>query len=101
MSDVPVVLVTGARKGIGRFLAEHFLQQGCVVIGCSRQSSDLSHAAYRHHELDVADEPSVRRLFTETAREFKRLDALINNAGLASMNHALLTPASTAALEAA
>ena len=54
--DPQVVLVTGARKGIGRALAEHFLEQGALVEGCSRREADWSHDNYRHHLADVADE---------------------------------------------
>lgn len=95
MSDSRVILITGTRKGIGRHLAEQFLAEGCVVIGCSRETSDLTHANYRHHCLDVCDEDAVRQLFGATRKEFGGLDVLINNAGIASMNHAVLTPAAT------
>jgi 3-oxoacyl-[acyl-carrier protein] reductase len=87
----PVALITGTRTGIGRYLAEHYLGRGYEVFGCSRRPSDLSHPGYHHFCLDVADEPEVRKLFAAVARG-GRLDALINNAGMASMNHALLTP---------
>lgn len=96
MTDQQVMLITGARKGIGRFLAEHYLQQAYVVIGCSRTASDLQAPGYRHHCLDVADESAVKKMFLEVSREFGRVDILVNNAGIASMNHFLLTPLSTA-----
>lgn len=91
-----VVLVTGARKGIGRYLAEQYLSRGAVVVGCSRSANDLEHSRYRHFLLDVADESAVKELFAAVRKEFGRVDALINNAGIASMNHFLLTPLSTA-----
>lgn len=94
-SDRPVMVVTGTRKGIGRHLASHYLEQGWVVVGCSRQASDLEHPAYRHFELDVFDEPGVKKLFSDVRKRWGRLDALVNNAGVASMNHALLTPVAT------
>ncbi len=96
MSDAkPVMVVTGARKGIGRFLAEHYLANGWIVAGCSRDASDLENASYRHFCLDVADEKAVTAMLRSVAREFGRLDVLLNNAGIASMNHALLTPLAT------
>lgn len=91
----PVMVITGTRKGIGRFLAEHYLAQGWIVAGCSRESSDLTHEDYRHFCLDVADEKAVTAMLRAVSREFNRLDVLLNNAGIASMNHALLTPKST------
>ena len=90
-----VMLITGTRKGIGRFLAEHYLGEGWIVAGCSRGASDLEHPNYRHFELDVSDERAVVSMLRAVAREFHQLDVLLNNAGIASMNHALLTPLST------
>jgi 3-oxoacyl-[acyl-carrier protein] reductase len=95
VSDERVIVITGTRKGIGRYLAEKHLNAGARVIGCSRGECDLEHENYRHHCLDVADETAVRKLFSATRKEFGRLDVLINNAGIASMNHAMLTPAKT------
>ena len=90
-----VVLITGTRKGIGLHLAEHFITQGWRVVGCSRNESEFSHPHYRHFVLDVGDEPAVKQMFAAIRTDFGRLDALINNAGVASMNHFLLTPVET------
>lgn len=89
------MLITGTRKGIGRYLAEYYLARGWTVAGCSRDASDLQHPAYVHYELDVADEPAVRRMTADISRRLQRLDVLLNNAGIASMNHVLLTPGAT------
>ncbi len=91
----PVTLITGTRKGIGRFLAEHYLARGHIVYGCSRGELDWSADGYTHFIADVADEKEVKRIFSGIRREHGRLDNLINNAGIASMNHSLLTPLST------
>jgi len=95
-SEKPVMLVTGARKGIGRFLAEHYLSKGYLVEGCSRGEIDLKDAGYRHHQVDVADEKAVRTMIADISKRHGRLDAVLNNAAIASMNHVLLTPAKTA-----
>jgi 3-oxoacyl-[acyl-carrier protein] reductase len=94
-SDAPVTLITGARKGIGRYLAERLLDRGERVAGLSRTPSDLQHERYLHFETDVADEAGVRRAVQGIRQRFGRLDNLVSNAGIASMNHALLTPAPT------
>lgn len=96
MSDARVLMVTGARTGIGRALAERYLARGFTVVGCSRTASDLRHAAYRHYLLDVADEERVKAMFIETRKTLGRLDVVLNNAGIAAMNSALLTPLSQA-----
>lgn len=89
-----MVVITGARRGIGRDLAERFLSKGWCVFGNSRMFSDLVHPDYRHVCGDVGNEADVRALFERVRQEAGRLDVLINNAGIAAMNHALLTPLS-------
>ena len=96
MSNRQVMVITGSRKGIGRFLAEHYVQNGYEVVGCSRAPSDLQLPMYHHYCLDVADEPAVKKMFLEISQKFGPVHVLINNAGIASMNHSLLTPLSTA-----
>lgn len=91
----PVALITGTRKGIGRHLAEHFCEKGLTVFGCSRGEPDWAHDNYRHFTCDVTDESAVRKIFSAIRKEFGRLDILLNNAGIASMNHSLLTPVDT------
>ncbi len=95
MTDVPVTLITGTRKGIGRFLAEQFAAKGHAVVGCSREQPDWTAPNYFHVCCDVSDEPAVLKLFAAVRERYGRLDHLINNAGIASMNHCLLTPVGT------
>tara|TARA_Y100000588_G_scaffold355647_4_gene411071 strand:- start:1829 stop:2527 length:699 start_codon:yes stop_codon:yes gene_type:complete len=95
MAEPRVILVTGARKGIGNSLARHYAGLGDRVIGCSRKPAD-EYENYRHLCLDVCDETAVGELFSEIKSTHGRIDALINNAGIAAMNHALLTPLDTA-----
>jgi 3-oxoacyl-[acyl-carrier protein] reductase len=88
-----VALITGSRKGIGRALAERFCELGATVIGCSRSPAEWEHERYQHHCADISDEQAVCELMSSIRRRHGRLDILINNAGIAAMNHALLTPA--------
>jgi 3-oxoacyl-[acyl-carrier protein] reductase len=91
-----VILITGTRKGLGFDLAMDYLEQGCIVCGCSRGESSISHANYRHFVLDVTDEMAVVAMVRMVKKEFKRIDILLNNAGIASMNHILTTSYTTA-----
>jgi 3-oxoacyl-[acyl-carrier protein] reductase len=95
MTDDRVLLVTGARKGIGRHLAEHYSAAGWRVVGVSREEAAPLPARYRHVCADVEDEPAIIRLMAGVRATEGRLDAVVNCAGVAAMNHALLTPAST------
>lgn len=90
----PVALVTGARKGIGKYLVERLVQSGYEVVGCSREAPDWTLERYCHFQVDVSREDQVQRLFAEIRKRYGRLDVTINNAGVASMNHFLLTPVS-------
>lgn len=90
--SAPVTLITGARKGIGRRLAEHYLAAGHSVIGCSRKASELRHERYQHFCVDVADTAAAREMFSEIEGRYGRLDHLVNNAAVAGINHFLLTP---------
>ena len=53
--DRPVTLVTGARKGLGRALAEHYVALGHEVVGCSRKPAEWDHPRYRHVLADVVN----------------------------------------------
>lgn len=95
MNRDTVVLITGTRSGIGKHLAEHFLEMGASVEGCSRKPTDWDAPGYTHHTLDVADEAKVRGMVADIRKRHGRLDVTVNNAAVASMNLALLTPASS------
>lgn len=96
MADPRVMVITGTRKGIGRHLAEHYAKRDFLVFGCSRSPADHPLPNYRHFCLDVADEPAVKKMFGQIRSEQGRVDVLVNNAAIASMNHVLLTPKATA-----
>ena len=95
MIEKQITLITGTRKGIGRFLVEHYTSLGHVVIGCSRGEVEYSIENYQHFCLDVSNEKEVKRMFIKIRKTHGRLDVLINNAGIASMNHSLLTTMDT------
>jgi 3-oxoacyl-[acyl-carrier protein] reductase len=90
-----VILITGTSKGIGRYLAEYYAHKGFRVVGCSRKSIDYEMENYKHFIVDVSNESDVKKMMMIVRKKYKRLDILINNAGLAAMNHILLTPLKT------
>jgi 3-oxoacyl-[acyl-carrier protein] reductase len=95
MPERQVMLVTGASRGIGRFLAGYYLQRGFLVEGCSRGDPGLEQEGYEHHRVDVTDEEQVAGMLAAIQGRHGRLDVAVNNAGAASMNHLLLTPGSS------
>ncbi len=96
MGEPRVVLVTGASRGIGEYLARRFAQRGDTVVGCARSSVGPPGNGFEYCSVDVTDESQVRRLVRGIARDHQRLDVAINCAGVASMNHVLLTPGEAA-----
>jgi 3-oxoacyl-[acyl-carrier protein] reductase len=91
----PVMVITGTRKGIGRHLVDYYRKQGYVIAGCSRAPMEETIDGYHHYCLDVADESAVQDMVFDVVKREGRIDVLVNNAGIASMNHCLLTPAKT------
>ncbi|MED4454440.1 SDR family oxidoreductase [Metabacillus fastidiosus] len=95
MNNTPITLISGTRKGIGKFLAQYYVEKGHYVIGCSRSDIDWNLDNYQHWIADVSDEKAVKKMFSMIKKEYGKVDNVINNAGIASMNHSLLTPIST------
>ena len=93
--SVPITLITGSSKGIGKYLAEHYVGKGHRVIGCSRQMPEWKLNNYEHFTLSVYEEDDVKKVLSVVRKKYGRLDNLINNAGIASMNHSMLTPTET------
>lgn len=91
-----VIVITGSRKGLGKSLAEHYLSLGHTVIGCSRQEGTIIHDNYEHFLTDVSNEREVIKMVRSAKKAHSHIDILINNAGIAAMNHLLTTPLSSA-----
>jgi 3-oxoacyl-[acyl-carrier protein] reductase len=87
-----VVVITGARKGVGRLLAEYFLCEGASVVGMSRGETSITHTNYGHYSVDVGDDTAVRAAFVQIGRSHGRVDIVINNAAVLTSIHALLMP---------
>lgn len=89
--SAPVVLVTGAGRGIGLATARRFRADGWRValldIDAALLDSAMASLAAPETTLalhcDVADTPAVQAAVRRAASQFGRLDALVNNAGTA------------------
>lgn len=91
-----VVIISGARMGIGRALAEALLRRGACVVMNARDAGALEKmrdglcdsATVRLYDRihavagDVGLPEDCRRIVEETLRVFGKIDILINNAGI-------------------
>ena len=87
-----MIIVTGASRGLGRAITERLIKKGEDVIGLARNTSGLKIHAI---ECDVSNYASVKNASKEVKRIKKPVKALINAAGVASMNMAVTTDEST------
>lgn len=86
------VIVTGASRGLGRFCADQLAAKGYNVVGFGRTPDGK--AGFEMREVDVSDSESVAAAMHDFRRD-KSVYALINAAGIASMNLVVTTPAET------
>lgn len=86
-------VITGASRGLGRYCAERLQQTGeWRVVGLARHPD--KDAPFEQRPCDVADPNQVAAVFADLRRD-RELFALINAAGIASMNLFLTTPVAT------
>jgi len=83
-----VALVTGAARGIGLATTHRFLREGWQVVMIDRDGEELTKVSQGLNAAlpiiaDVSEPDQVERFIGETEKRFGRLDALVNNAGVA------------------
>ncbi len=86
-----VAIVTGAGKGIGKAIAEKFFREGALValwdidlplaksVAASYDSSGQKAMAIK---MDITNETAVTNAVSEVMKKFRRIDVLVNNAGI-------------------
>jgi len=95
MLEGKLALVTGASRGIGQAIALELGRQGAVVAGTSTSESgaagitaQLTGAGVqgRGYVLDVNDEAAMQQVVDQVQRDWGRVYALVNNAGITRDN---------------
>jgi NAD(P)-dependent dehydrogenase (short-subunit alcohol dehydrogenase family) len=83
MEDNRVVLITGAKGGLGTFVTEAFLAAGDTVVGTSKsiQESDFYHSRFVAMASDLTDAASAARLVDCVIQRFQRIDVLVHVMG--------------------
>ena len=86
-----VAIVTGGNSGIGEAIAEMFAKEGAKVVVASLGASAKDNIAkklkamgadYLMVPCDISKEEDVKKVFDKTIKKFKRVDVMINNAGV-------------------
>tara|TARA_B100001750_G_scaffold181686_1_gene150286 strand:+ start:4901 stop:5656 length:756 start_codon:yes stop_codon:yes gene_type:complete len=82
-----VVLVTGGSRGIGKAIGKLFAEQGANVVITSKNekilkktSNEIKNSFYV--KGDIRKEKDVKRIIEKTIKNFRKIDILINNAGV-------------------
>ncbi len=88
------VLITGASSGIGFEISKQFLHHGADLIICSSNLYKIK-KAYKnlsliknknqkifHMRVDISSEQQIKKMIRQSIKKFKKIDILINNAGV-------------------
>jgi 3-oxoacyl-[acyl-carrier protein] reductase len=72
------VLITGTSRGLGKTMAEYFIENKWSVIGLSRSKSAIKSNQYKHYKVDIKDSIAVKAVFDK----LPNIDILINNSAV-------------------
>jgi 3-oxoacyl-[acyl-carrier protein] reductase len=100
-----VAVITGANRGIGKCITETFAANGADIIACMRAVSSETEKWIKYLELkfnvsvncvklDLENEESIKKAIQEIFSISKRIDVLVNNAGIANGALFQMTPIS-------
>lgn len=86
--DNKVILVTGASSGLGKTFADYFINKGAKVIVCSRRNKFKNkfyknYKNFYYYKFDLNNINRIKLFIKKLIKKFKRIDILINNAGVA------------------
>jgi 3-oxoacyl-[acyl-carrier protein] reductase len=84
-----VIIVTGASKGLGRAVCERLIEKKLHILGVAR---NVDNVPFESISCDVSSYESVKTVAQQLKKNGVRVDALVNAAGIASMNLAITTP---------
>ncbi|MEE4563929.1 oxidoreductase [Paenibacillus polymyxa] len=88
LSEQKVWLITGCSTGFGRHIAEQTIDAGYKVVVTARNVEQITELTAGHEDhvlalpLDVTNPEQIRNAVDHTIEKFKRIDVLVNNAGI-------------------
>jgi 3-oxoacyl-[acyl-carrier protein] reductase len=86
-----MIVVTGASRGLGRAICDRLIQKNIDVLGLARNVEEVPFPAV---SCDVSSYESVKAVAQQLKKDGVKVTGLINAAGIASMNLAVITPQS-------
>ena len=84
-----MIIITGGTSGLGKAIAEDLRNRGENVVTLSRRHDNEDAC---HFPCDITDYQSLKDVYLKLSRSKQRCKALINCAGISSMNLAITTP---------
>ncbi len=87
-----MIVVTGASRGLGKAICERLQEKGKRVIGLARETGSIEFDAVK---CDVSDHASVKSASRIVKKMAEPVEAVVNAAGIASMNLAVTTDEAT------
>lgn len=91
-TSTSIAVITGVSRGLGRAMAEGFIQQGWIVAGCCRNpeaAKELSNTYPKPHlflPADVSDSTAVETFCKTVLNELGPPNLLLNNAAIINPN---------------
>jgi len=95
MSERKTILITGVTRGVGRAMAEKFIELGHIVLGCGRSESIITSmnktfsTPHRFDLVDVSSDDQVRKWAEQVLKTHTAPDLILNNAAVINRNAAL------------
>lgn len=89
-------MVTGTTRGVGKCIAEHFLNNGAQVVGFARGEATVHHKDYLHYQVDLADAVAIQNIFAAVRKNITSIDIVINSAAVLTSQYAMIMPLSAA-----
>jgi NADP-dependent 3-hydroxy acid dehydrogenase YdfG len=86
-----ITIISGASRGIGRAISLRLAHEGHFVVVLARNAEEIGELEHEIDEAggkalsivcDISDEQQVNAAVAEVIRDFRRIDCLINNAGI-------------------
>ena len=85
MNSDKTILISGASKNLGKFLAEYYLNEKFNVIGISRKK--IKKSKYNIYQCDLSDDKMTNLVFKKIKKKYKNINYIISCAGFSKKTY--------------